>query len=73
MKRFYSCKKCKKRVTCLTRLPKEACKQCGESNWVRAGMIAERKGPALLRDTLSVRGNEEKWLGGSIASANIDV
>ena len=40
---------------------------------MRAGMIAERKGPALLRDTLSVRGNEEKWLGGSISSANIDI
>jgi len=73
VKRFYHCKDCKKRVTCLTKLPKEACTKCGGSSWVRSGMIAERKGPKLGGENLSVRGNEEGWLGGTIMNANIDI
>ena len=50
----------------------ESCSKCGGSSWVRAGMIAERAGPKLGAETLSVRGNEEKWIGGAVA-ANINI
>jgi len=49
-----------------------SCGQCGGSNWVRAGMVAERKGPKMGGETLSVRGNEEKWIG-SAKTTNLDL
>lgn len=73
VKRFYRCKDCKRRTVCLGRLPNEPCRQCGGSNWERAGMIAERRGPALAGDTLSIRGNEEKWLGGVAGAPSLSV
>jgi hypothetical protein len=33
----------------------ESCKQCGGSSWVKAGMIAEKKGPKLDSEILSIR------------------
>jgi len=72
VKRFYNCKNCKKRVIVLTKLPQASCGQCGGSSWVRAGMIAERRGPKLGGETLSIRGNEEKFMGTS-SSNNINI
>ena len=50
----------------------ESCKKCGGSSWLKAGMIAERSGPKLGAETLSIRGAEEKWIGGATA-ANINL
>merc|ERR1719203_1418201 len=61
-KRFFSCKGCQKRTTSLDRLPREACKQCGGNNWVKAGMMGERKGPKLGGETLSIRGMESTFM-----------
>ena len=74
VKRWFSCKKCKKRTASLDRLPKEACKQCGQNSWVRAAMIGERKGPKLESEMLSIRGTEENFLGSSsMVGANINL
>ncbi|XP_023338992.1 protein MCM10 homolog [Eurytemora carolleeae] len=72
VKRFFRCKDCKNRTICLTKLPQESCKKCGGSSWLKAGMIAERSGPKLGAETLSIRGAEEKWIGGATA-ANINL
>jgi len=73
-KRFFSCKGCKKRTTSLDRLPREACKQCGGNNWVKAGMMGERKGPKLGGETLSIRGMESTFMGStSMVGANINL
>lgn len=72
VKRFFKCKDCKYRTISLDKLPKECCKKCGGSNWLRSGMIAERAGPKLDHEKLSIRGNEEKFLGGA-TSLNINV
>jgi len=39
-----------------------ACTQCGGSNWQRAAMAAERKGPTLPQEELLLRGEELKNL-----------
>jgi Mcm10 replication factor len=36
-------------------LVQESCQQCGGSSWVKAGMIAEKKGPKLDSEILSIR------------------
>ena len=72
-KRFFSCKDCKRRTVSLDRLPKKTCDKCGGSSWERAGMIAERKGPQLDTEKLSVRGNEETFLGSTRGAANINI
>jgi len=73
-KRFFSCKGCKKRTTSLDRLPREACKQCGGNNWVKAGMMGERKGPKLGSETLSIRGIESTFMGStSMVGANLNL
>ena len=72
-KRFFSCKDCKRRTVSLDRLPKKTCDKCGGSSWERAGMIAERKGPQLDTEKLSVRGNEETFLGSTRGAVNINI
>ena len=72
-KRFFSCKDCKRRTVSLDRLPKKTCDKCGGSSWERAGMIAERKGPQLDTEKLSVRGNEETFLGSTSGAVNINI
>ena len=72
-KRFFSCKDCKRRTISLDRLPKKTCDKCGGSNWERAGMIAERKGPKLEHEKLSVRGNEETFLGSTRGPVNLNI
>ena len=72
-KRFFSCKDCKKRTISLDRLPKKTCSKCGGSNWERAGMISERKGPKLDNEVLSVRGNEEMFLGTTKGPINLNI
>lgn len=72
-KRFFACKDCKRRTISLDRLPKKCCDKCGGSSWERVGMIAERKGPKLDHEMLSVRGNEETFLGSTKGSVNINI
>ena len=72
-KRFFSCKDCKRRTVSLDRLPKKCCDKCGGSSWERAAMIAERKGPKLATEMLSVRGNEETFLGSTKGPVNLNI
>ena len=72
-KRFFACKDCKKRTVSLDRLPKKCCEKCGGSSWERVGMISERKGPQLESEMLSVRGNEETFLGSTRGAVNINI
>jgi len=72
-KRFFSCKDCKRRTISLDRLPKRSCDKCGGNSWERVGMIAERKGPKLDHEMLSVRGNEETFLGSTKGPVNINI
>ena len=72
-KRFFSCKDCKARTVSLDRLPKKTCGRCGGSNWQRAGMISERSGPKLENELLSLRGNEEMFLGTTSGTINLNL
>ena len=40
---------------------------------MRAGMIGERAGPKLDHEKLSIRGNEEKFLGGGSGAPNLSI
>lgn len=53
-KRFFECKKCKKRTYSFDKMPKKSCPNCQESSWVRVGMMRERKGPVLENEKLHV-------------------
>ena len=58
-KRFWSCRKCKKRTTTLgvKRPPtRQVCRKCGAYDWVAAGMVAPRKAEEAQ---LSVKGGPE--------------
>ena len=72
-KRFFRCKDCNRRTVSLDRLPNKSCDKCGGSTWERAGMIAERKGPQLETEKLSLRGNEETFLGSTRGAVNINI
>ncbi|CAL8072045.1 unnamed protein product [Orchesella dallaii] len=62
-KRFFKCKDCGNRTMSLDRLPKHSCNNCNSSSWLVAPVGKERKGPLLPSEMLSVRGNEEKYVG----------
>jgi len=62
VKRFFQCKDCQTRTVCLDRLPKRSCSNCGGSNWQRAAMAKERRGPLLPHEQLLLRGEELKNL-----------
>ncbi|XP_030565561.1 protein MCM10 homolog [Drosophila novamexicana] len=66
-KRFFQCKDCGNRTTTVFKLPKHSCSSCKGSRWERTAMIRERK-VCTGREALSVRGDEETFLG-SVASA----
>ena len=53
-KRFFECKKCKKRTYTFDKMPKKSCSNCQESSWVRVGMMRERKGPVLDNEKLKI-------------------
>ena len=71
IKRFFRCKRCKRRISSLDKLPKTFC-QCGEFFWEKVGMVAEKKGPKLESEMLSIRGNEENRIGCVTGTANIN-
>ena len=51
----------------------ECCSKCGGSKWLKTGMMAERRGPKLASEQLSIRGNEEKYLGSTQGGAQLNV
>ena len=53
--------------------PQECCSKCGGSKWTKTGMMAERRGPKLASEQLSIRGNEEKFLGSTQGDAQLNV
>ncbi|XP_017007032.2 protein MCM10 homolog [Drosophila takahashii] len=71
-KRFFQCKDCGNRTTTVFKLPKQSCKNCKGSRWERAAMIREKK-VLTGRETLSVRGDEETFIGSLAGSANLNL
>lgn len=72
-KRFFKCSNCGNRTATLNLIPLHSCKNCQSSKWERAAMINEKKG-VTIADTLSIRGEEEKFLGGAIQKgANLNL
>lgn len=72
-KRFFQCKDCGYRVATPFKLPQVSCKVCKGSNWLRAAMIRERKGPKTDAEILSVRGDEETFIGNVSGTANLNL
>ena len=70
-KRFFECKKCKKRTFAFDKYPKKSCLNCGESAWERTGMMKERKGPAA--DKLLIRGQEQSFIGAVVSSNQLNI
>ncbi|KAI4495298.1 hypothetical protein M0804_001499 [Polistes exclamans] len=62
IKRFFKCSDCGNRTVSLEKLPLFSCTKCNGSNWLQAAMMDERK-TDIIRESLSVRGGEEKFLG----------
>ncbi|EDX05719.1 protein MCM10 homolog [Drosophila simulans] len=71
-KRFFQCKDCGSRTTTVFKLPKQSCKNCKGSRWQRTAMIRE-KNMLTGRETLSVRGDEETFVGSLAGSANLNL
>ncbi|XP_053664763.1 protein MCM10 homolog [Anopheles marshallii] len=72
-KRFFRCADCGNRTVSLFRIPKVSCKACQSSRWERCAMMREKRG-VQIGDVLSIRGDEEKYLGslaGASASLNL--
>ena len=72
-KRFFECKKCKKRTYSFDKMPKKSCPNCKESSWIRVGMMRERQGPVLDNEKLLIRGQEEKFIGQNIKSSDLHI
>ncbi|TDG46313.1 hypothetical protein AWZ03_007284 [Drosophila navojoa] len=71
-KRFYQCKDCGNRTTTVFKMPKHSCSSCKGSRWERTAMIRERK-VLTGRETLSVRGDEETFLGSVASGASLNL
>ncbi|XP_058446256.1 protein MCM10 homolog [Malaya genurostris] len=71
-KRFFKCADCGNRTVSLHRLPKTSCRNCQSSRWERCAMMRDRNGP-LIGASLSIRGDEEKFLGSCANSANLNL
>ncbi|KAI8043040.1 protein MCM10 homolog [Drosophila gunungcola] len=71
-KRFFQCKDCGNRTITVFKLPKHSCKNCKGSRWERAAMIREKK-VLTGRESLSIRGDEETFMGSLAGSANLNL
>ncbi|XP_034101319.1 protein MCM10 homolog [Drosophila albomicans] len=71
-KRFFQCKDCGNRTTTVFKLPKQSCSSCKGSRWERTAMIRERK-VCTGRESLSVRGDEETFMGSLSSTANLNL
>ncbi|XP_068617997.1 protein MCM10 homolog [Battus philenor] len=65
-KRFFKCADCNNRTVSLELLPLHACSNCGSSRWEKAAMMREKK--VALCEGLSIRGEEETFIGGNVNS-----
>ncbi|KAG8223513.1 hypothetical protein J437_LFUL002563 [Ladona fulva] len=63
MKRFFKCHDCGNRTISLELFPTKPCQKCGGAHWEKTAMMREKKGPALPSEKLSIRGNEEAYIG----------
>lgn len=70
-KRFFECEDCGNRVVSLYRIPKISCANCQSSRWKRTGMIREKK--MLVGEQLSIRGDEETFLGSVQTQGNLNL
>lgn len=72
-KRFFKCLDCKNRTVSLELIPMNSCSNCKGSRWEKAPMMREKK-VTSLSDGLSVRGEEESYIGGQVtAGKNINL
>ncbi|KAJ8714883.1 hypothetical protein PYW08_004864 [Mythimna loreyi] len=65
-KRFFKCADCNNRTVSLELIPLHACNNCRSSRWVKAPMMREKK--VALSEGLSIRGEEETFIGGQVSS-----
>ncbi|XP_017795676.1 PREDICTED: protein MCM10 homolog [Habropoda laboriosa] len=72
VKRFFKCADCGNRTVSLDRIPSHSCIKCSSSNWTRAAMMDERRTKVSV-SALSIRGDEESYLGSSIKDANLNL
>ncbi|KAJ8712130.1 hypothetical protein PYW07_004972 [Mythimna separata] len=65
-KRFFKCADCNNRTVSLELIPLHPCSNCRSSRWVKAPMMREKK--VALSEGLSIRGEEETFIGGQVSS-----
>lgn len=71
-KRFFKCGNCGNRTVSLEIIPLTSCNNCNSSKWEKAPMLREKKITSLTG--LSVRGEEEVYIGGQVtAGKNINL
>lgn len=71
-KRFFKCGNCGNRTVSLELIPLTSCSNCKSSKWEKAPMLREKK--VNLSDGLSIRGEEETFIGGQVnAGKNINL
>jgi minichromosome maintenance protein 10 len=71
IKRFYKCLDCGNRTVTLHKIPKTTCKNCQSSRWERCGMMRDKD--AKVGEKLSIRGDEEMFIGSASELANINL
>lgn len=64
-KRFFKCADCGNRTVSLELIPLHSCGNCRGSRWEKAPMLREKK--TNLSEGLSIRGEEESFIGGQIS------
>uniref|UniRef100_A0A1B0AS88 Protein MCM10 homolog n=1 Tax=Glossina palpalis gambiensis TaxID=67801 RepID=A0A1B0AS88_9MUSC len=72
-KRFFECQDCGNRTATVFKLPKTSCKNCQGSRWKRAAMIRDRKTVNVGSENLSLRGDEELFIGSITGKANLNL
>ncbi|CAH0549858.1 unnamed protein product [Brassicogethes aeneus] len=70
-KRFFKCGNCSNRVASLEIVPTKLCGSCGAGRWERTGMMKEKT--VTHAHSLSIRGGEQKFVGGATTNANLDL
>ncbi|XP_004524703.1 protein MCM10 homolog isoform X1 [Ceratitis capitata] len=72
VKRFFQCKDCGNRTTTLFKLPKFSCSNCSSSRWERCSMLRDKNVNDFSKQ-LSLRGDEEKFLGSASSKVNMNL
>ncbi|XP_055309526.1 protein MCM10 homolog [Sitodiplosis mosellana] len=70
-KRFFECEDCGNRTISLFRIPRGSCNNCQSSRWKRTGMIRDKS--TLETQPLSIRGDEETFIGSLQTNGNINL